>query len=107
MILSATAAVAEFPRPMISMRDSMIDFVKSGWRTSELARFYQAPKKIYATCLIIPPVLSSIAPSAFGDKDASGALWMVHYKGKISHRDGITFRFWCTADETVTCTRRR
>jgi hypothetical protein len=70
-----------------------------GWRSSTLSKYYRAPKKIYTTCLVIPPVLSSIAPSAFGDKDAVGALWMVHYKGQLVHKEGIKFRFWGMADE--------
>lgn len=69
------------------------NFLRRGWRTSNLSKYYRAPKKIYTTCLVIPPVLSSIAPSAFGDKDASGVYWMVHYKGQIAHNKKITFRF--------------
>ena len=79
----------------------MIKFVRSGWNPSSFARYYRSPRKIYATTLVIPPVLSAIAPSAFGDKDADGALWVVHYKGQLVHKEGITFRFWCSADETM------
>lgn len=84
-----------------NFRFAVIDFVRKGFRASTLARYYRAPKKIYATCIVIPPTISSIAPAAFGDRDASGAQWMVHYKGKLVHSEGITFRFWSAADETM------
>ena len=74
------------------------NFMRRGWRSSTLSKYYRAPKKIYTTCLVIPPVLSSIAPSAFGDKDAAGVYWMVHYKGQIAHKEGITFRFRAVGD---------
>jgi len=84
-----------------TFRANIIEFVKKGWRPSTLYRFYRSPNKIYATTVIVPITRSSIAPSAFGDKDASGAQWMVHYKGQLVHAQGITFRFWAAADETL------
>ncbi|QBG46460.1 hypothetical protein EGM51_03265 [Verrucomicrobia bacterium S94] len=84
-----------------TFRANMIDFVRKGWKPSVLSKFYRAPKKIYATSLIVPTTQSSIAPAAFGDRDASGAQWMVHYKGQLVHAEGITFRFWAAADETL------
>ena len=74
-------------------------FLLSGWRTSVFAGFYQAPQKLYATSMVVPATLSGIAPTAFGDEDAVGALWMVHYKGQLTHKDGIKFRFWGIGDE--------
>ena len=72
-------------------------FVRGDWESSKLARFYQAPTKLYTTCFMVPTVHSIIAPEAFG-VDTDGYLWAVHYKGKLvcpaSHTNGITFRFW-------------
>jgi len=83
-------------RPIPYSYDKYVDiarkFFMGGWNTSMLSRFYKSPKKIYATTIMIPPILSTIAPSAFGE-DADGNFWLVHYKGKLVHQKGITFRF--------------
>jgi hypothetical protein len=74
-------------------------FLKNGWDSSDLSRYYRLPMKMYMTALVVPVVPSSYAPIAFGDKDASeGRYWLVHYKGKIAHKEDITFRFWAAAD---------
>ena len=73
-------------------------FLQQGWDTSVLARFYRAPKKRYATCVMVPSMSSSIAPTAFGEDPGSGLYWLVHYKGKLVYPEDITFRFWCAAD---------
>jgi len=79
-------------------RDKVHKFLKKGWDPTVFARYYRTPQKLYTTSLVVPETRSSIAPLAFGDKDAVGALWMVHYKGQLVHKEGITFRFWGTAD---------
>ncbi|MEN8254708.1 MAG: SHD1 domain-containing protein [Verrucomicrobiota bacterium] len=76
-------------------------FVQSGWKTSKLARFYQSPKKLYATCIMVPPVLSPRAPEAFGEPDTPGYLWVAHYKGQLVHKEDITFRFWGMGDSIL------
>ena len=75
------------------------EFVRSGWKASELARYYRSPKKLYATTFVMTAVPSSVAPWAFGEYDTIGYLWMVHYKGRLVHKDGITFRFWGYGDD--------
>jgi len=92
-------------RPTI-MNDHMIvaalgKFVKSGWKPSELARYYRSPKKLYSTCVMIPSILSSTAPAAFGESDTGGWCWAVHYKGQLVHKDGIKFRFWGVGDDIL------
>jgi len=74
-------------------------FLKRGWDTSVFSRYYRSPRKLYATNLVVPLMPSSEAPLAFGDKNAVGSLWMVHYTGQLVHKEGITFRFWGMADE--------
>ncbi len=86
---------------VVTWRHEIIKFLRGGWRTSDFTKYYRAPRKVYATCLVVPPVLSSIAPSTFGDKDAAGVWWLVHYKGQIVYPRDITFRFWGQADETM------
>lgn len=77
------------------------EFVNSGWKTSELARYYRSPKKLYATMFMVPPILSSVAPSAFDEADTLGYCWMAHYKGQLVHKDGITFRFRGQGDDIL------
>lgn len=74
-------------------------FMKNGWKTSTFARYYRAPQKLYATTVVVPVTKSGIAPVAFGDKEAVGALWAVHYTGQLVHKEGIKFRFWGIGDE--------
>lgn len=73
-------------------------FIREGWDTTVLSRFYRSEGKRYATCIMVPSMSSSIAPSAFGEDPGSGLYWLVHYKGEIVYPEDITFRFWCAAD---------
>lgn len=75
------------------------EFIRNGWQTSKLSRYYRAPKKLYATTMAVPCVSSAIAPWAFGENDTIGYLWMVHYKGKLVYTEPITFRFWGFGDD--------
>ena len=81
------------------------NFVKSGWKPSSIARYYHSPKKLYATTFMMPAMLSTIAPSAFGEGDTLGYFWMAHYKGKLvcpaAYTNGITFRFRGVADDIL------
>jgi len=77
-------------------------FVKSGWDTSVLDRYYRSPRKLYATTLFIPPVTSCLGPIAFGDSHEHSACWAAHYRGKLVHSEGITFRFWGVSDDVLT-----
>ncbi|MDF7802006.1 hypothetical protein P4C99_21195 [Pontiellaceae bacterium B1224] len=86
---------------VITWREDFRRFLLADWNVKTLAKYYRLPQKLYATSLVFPPAPSSIAPSAFGDRDASGAFWLVHYKGQIVHREGIRFRFWANADENL------
>jgi hypothetical protein len=82
-------------------REEFRNFLTSGWDPNTLSRYYRLPQKLYANCLIFPPASSARAPAAFGDPNASGAYWMVHYTGQIAHSEGITFRFWVNSDENL------
>ena len=92
-------------RPIPTDPDEMITelqrFVRGGWNTSRLAKFYKSPKKLYATSFMIPPVKSSVAPSAFDEPDTGGWCWAVHYKGKLVHHKDIKFRFWGQGDDVL------
>ncbi|RKZ06544.1 hypothetical protein DRQ32_11005, partial [bacterium] len=82
------------PMVPLTFSDVLRKFVRNGWKTSDLARYYQSPNKLYTTHFMIPPVFSVVALEAFGESDTRAYLWMVHYKGQLVHQDAITFRFW-------------
>ncbi|QBG46453.1 hypothetical protein EGM51_03220 [Verrucomicrobia bacterium S94] len=83
------------------LREVIHKFMKSGWKTSVLSRYYRSPKKLYASMIVIPEVFSSVAPKAFGESDRDSQYWMVHYKGQIVYPEDITFRFVAQADMVV------
>ncbi len=91
-------------RPRIMDDSTYIDevarFIRGGFKVSRLAKFYRSPKKLYATSFMVPTVKSSVAPAAFGE-DTGGWCWLVHYKGQLVHKDGITFRFWGQGDDIL------
>ena len=76
-------------------------FLLNDWKTSYFARFYRAPKKLYATCFMIPLMHSALAPSAFSEPDVEGLRWCAHYKGKLVYPEPITFRFVGNADDVL------
>jgi hypothetical protein len=81
--------------------NELVAFVRDGWRTSKFARYYQSPKKLYATAFMVPPVRSSVAPSAFGERDTGAWCWVAHYKGQIAYPEDIKFRFWGHGDDVL------
>ncbi|MEN8255023.1 MAG: hypothetical protein ABFR33_06090, partial [Verrucomicrobiota bacterium] len=83
------------------IRNKLRRFVANGWKTSEFSRYYRSPKKLYTTTFMVPPIISTEAPAAFGEPDTDGYCWLVHYKGDLVHKDGITFRFWGHADDML------
>lgn len=82
-------------------REIISDFLRSGWKTSEFARYYRSPKKLYATTFAVPPVLSNLAPAAFGEEDTHGYCWAALYKGQLVHTEDIRFRFWGQGDDIL------
>ena len=73
-------------------------FLRSGWKTSSLAQFYRSPKKLYTPMIMVPPTESALGPWAFGERDMDPWSYMLHYKGKLVHKDGIKFRFVAQGD---------
>jgi len=80
--------------------DILTRFVKQGWRESLISRYYKSPKKLYATCFMVPPIKSTLGPRAFGE-DTGGWCWMVLYKGKLVYPEDIKFRFWGFGDDIL------
>lgn len=84
--------------------DILRRFVDSGWDTRVLNRYYRSPQKLYATTIFIPIVTSAMGPVAFGQEisQETASCWAAHYRGKLIHKDGITFRFWGISDDVLT-----
>ncbi|MEI6891834.1 MAG: hypothetical protein V5783_06655 [Pontiella sp.] len=71
------------------------------WNPARFGKYYRSPRKLYASTFMIPMSLSALAPLAFGESDTEGKFWLAHYKGKLVHREGITFRFWGHGDDIL------
>ena len=84
-------------------RNLFHQFFRNDWDPRIFSKFYRSPKKLYTTCLVLPPSISAMAPVAFGmdDSMASGGEWIVHYQGKLVHKEDITFRFWVSVDDSL------
>ncbi|RKX34291.1 MAG: hypothetical protein DRP64_20205, partial [Verrucomicrobia bacterium] len=87
----------------VSMGDDMFravlrEYVRSGWKDSKLARYYQSPKKLYTTHFMIPPLPTPMAPDRFGAPEMKSYYFMMIYKGKLVSQEPITFRFWGNGD---------
>ncbi len=76
-------------------------FVRGGWKTSVLSRYYRSPKALYTPMIAIPPVQAILAPRAFGEPEVGGYCWAVHYKGELVYTEDITFRFWGLGDDVL------
>ena len=80
--------------------DSVLQkFHQRGWNESVLAKYYRSPKKLYATTIAVPPMPSPLGPAAFDEPDNEDKCWMVLYKGRLVHKEGIKFRFVGNSDD--------
>jgi len=70
----------------------------ANWDLSVFSKYYRSKDRKYATCVMIPSMHSSVAPTAFGEDPGSGRYWFIHYSGKIVYPHDITFRFWGVGD---------
>jgi len=86
--------------PNMKYMDKLNMFIASGWDSAVLDQFYRSPTKLYATHFMFCIFASELALKKFnmGD-DQYGGLYIIHYKGKISHPTGGRFRFWGTGDD--------
>jgi len=89
------------PMSALTFTDILAKFVRNGWDASDFMRYYRSPKELYATSIMMPPILSSFGPEAFNEFNTSGYLWMVHYKGELVHHEDITFRFRGMGDDVL------
>ncbi len=76
------------------------EFLSKGWKTSVFSKYYRSPKNLYATHFMTGVIPSVLGPMVFGE-ETGGWLWLVHYKGELVHKEGITFRFWGSGDDLL------
>jgi RNase P/RNase MRP subunit p29 len=74
-------------------------FLKRGWDLGVFSKYYRSPKKLYTSCVCIGTVQSLLAPRAFGEMEAEGYAWAVHYTGKLVYPEDIKFRFRAVGDK--------
>jgi hypothetical protein len=86
---------------MNSFRDVLQKYVLSGWDDSILAKYYQLPKKLYATHFLVPVMPSTLCTDAFGGRDLESYYIFVVYKGKLVYPEDIRFRFWGVGDAYI------
>jgi hypothetical protein len=91
------------PIPMSpdQMEALVYDYLKSGWKSSYLARYYRSPNAIYSPTICVPTVMSELAPQAFGESAGEGYCWAVLYEGDLVYPEDITFRFWGVGDKLM------
>ena len=82
-------------------RDILRKYVLSGWKSSVLSRFYQAPNKRYSTHIMIPPIPTAMAPGVFGAPDLEDYYLFIKYEGKLVYKTDIKFRFWGVGDAYI------
>jgi len=79
-------------------------FLENDWNPLVFSYYYRSPQKLYTTHFMIPPTSSSLAQSAFKvdlEKFLDPPFWLVHYKGKISYKEGGKFRLWGAAIDVL------
>ena len=92
---------ATYPISESEFVDHLAKFIQSGFNKRTLANVYRSPRKLYATCFMVPTVKSAAAPAAFGEPECGGWDWMCHYEGEIVHPEGIKFRFVGQGDDVL------
>ncbi|WP_309386336.1 hypothetical protein [Cerasicoccus frondis] len=86
----------------VDYADFVRRYTSGSWSMSQLQRFYQADRKLYATTLLIPHRMADQAPEAFGVAgEVQPSQWLAHYEGKITPPFSGKFRFWGFADDVL------
>ncbi|RKX33234.1 MAG: hypothetical protein DRP64_21080 [Verrucomicrobia bacterium] len=76
----------------------LMDFFRSGLKTSKFTRFYRSPVKLHTSTIMVSSVRPSGPGNAFAEPDVQ-YCWAMLYKGKLVHKEAITFRFWGVGDD--------
>ncbi len=89
------------PMDQHQCREVLRDFVVNGWNRRKIAKYYQSPQKLYTTHFMIPPIVSPLAPDAFGAPETESYYFFLLYRGKLVYKEDIRFRFWGVGDAYV------
>ena len=76
----------------------LMKYFRSGFRPSTFTRFYQSPVKLHTSTIMVSSVRPSEPGNAFAEPGAQ-YCWAMLYKGKLVHKETITFRFWGVGDD--------
>ena len=86
------------------------NFLNKGWSASQLSKYYESDRKLYASNFYMPVALARYAPIAYqvGDNKKPEAQWMcqpsgwcVVYRGKVRAPKTGTFRFIGMGDDCI------
>lgn len=83
--------VSSYDRFMFA--DVVLRFLRSGFDPAILEKYYSSPNKLYTPYIMVPPILSDLGPLAYGEPEAGGYLFLIHYTGVLVYPEDITFRF--------------
>ncbi|WP_144353703.1 PA14 domain-containing protein [Rariglobus hedericola] len=88
--------------PGVLAAKEVTSFIKSGWSSSSLYKFYQAPTALYATQIFVPVMSANEAPKAYGvEKEVQPKAWLAHYRGKVSPPVTGAYRFVGVGDDII------
>ena len=76
-------------------------FVNGGWKESDLAKYQEAPDKLYLTKLYMPVAGAVRAPMAFGQKAEAHPCWTVLYRATVVAPKSGKFRFVGAGDDIL------
>lgn len=80
----------------------LTEFNKSGWDKSILAKYYQAPTKLYTSCFYMPICRAEEAPYAYKVQDkVKASQWVAVYRGKVKAPKSGKFRFIGLGDDSL------
>jgi hypothetical protein len=82
-------------------REKLRKYVLSGWEEWVLAPYYRAPRKLYSTSFMVPPIPTAMGPDAFGVPDLELYWLFVKYEGQLVYPEDIKFRFWGIGDAYI------
>ncbi len=69
-------------------------FIKAGWTSGVLDKFFKAPEPLYISHVFIPKMSANQAPKEFGVENiVQPRAWLVRYKGRISPPSDGVYRF--------------
>jgi hypothetical protein len=89
------------PMDPAAFRVVMADFIQSGFKKSKLSKYYRSPRTLYATTIMIPLSVSTIAPASFQEDLNYSYCWAALFEGSLVSKTNITFRFWGAADDVL------